>query len=507
MDEFKQERARAFRGRGARYHMALGSAWNLALQWVFRLTGLLSTLVLARLLAPEDFGVVAMAMLFIGFITSVQSSAGHRSAIIRHPAPTRDHKDSAWTIGVIISVTTGCLVFALAPAAAAYFREPLAGTIMQILSFQVAMNGFQNIGQVAVAREFRFDREFKYTMTGKLAGVAVTIPAAFLLGDYRALIAGQFANAIVLLVASYVMFGYRPRLTLVKAREILSFSAFSYLGTLGQTLTARLDQFIIGRIGGPEILGKYTVAREVSSTIAGDTIAPANKTLFAIYSKYQDNKLELQRYFRLGFTGIFYGITACTVGLFLVSTEAVRVLLGPQWDAAVPFFELLVFVVGCRVIKATSGALLGSNGMPGRMALIHWLELACFIIVIAAFAARLTPILLAELRVITALAFCLAPFFFIKTRIGIDIFPILGALYRPITAAALMYLAVDGVAPLVAEWEAIWRLAVKVPLGAATFGLSSLTLWLIAGRPDGAEKEGISYLADTFRDRRSKSGA
>src|SRR6185295_10500620 len=94
--------------------MFRGSMWIIAVRWSDRLLGLVSTLILARLLSPADYGIVAIAGMIVG-IVEVFSYTGQNSAIIRHPNPTREHYDSAWTVSLILGLGLGLIIWVLAP--------------------------------------------------------------------------------------------------------------------------------------------------------------------------------------------------------------------------------------------------------------------------------------------------------------------------------------------------------------------------------------------------------
>src|SRR5579883_3199995 len=102
-----------------RRQMVRGSAWMIAARWGIRLVGLLSTIVLARLLAPADFGLVAMGMLVVNF-TMVFGQAGQTLAVIRTPDATRDHFDTAWTMSIVIGVIVATSLVCVAPLASWY---------------------------------------------------------------------------------------------------------------------------------------------------------------------------------------------------------------------------------------------------------------------------------------------------------------------------------------------------------------------------------------------------
>src|SRR3954451_25056865 len=115
--------------------MLRGSAWMIGLRWAMRLIGVVSTLVLARLLTPDDFGVVAIAMVVVGMFEML-GDTGQGAAIIRHRNPTRDHYDTAWTIYVAVVIALGAGIYMIAPLTNIYFHDERASLVMQCLSIR-----------------------------------------------------------------------------------------------------------------------------------------------------------------------------------------------------------------------------------------------------------------------------------------------------------------------------------------------------------------------------------
>src|SRR6185312_88093 len=106
--------------------------WMVGLRWALRGIGLVSTIALARLLTPRDFGVVAIAMLVVGALETV-SDTGQKLALIRHPSPRRAHYDTAWTMSMLIGCALAAAIFGTAPLTLDYFHEPDAVAVIRWL--------------------------------------------------------------------------------------------------------------------------------------------------------------------------------------------------------------------------------------------------------------------------------------------------------------------------------------------------------------------------------------
>ena len=212
MTESSQEQAPQ-EGWGAR--MLNGALWMIALRWAIRLTGLVSTVILARLLMPSDFGIVAMAMIVVGTL-EIFNQTGQTLVLIRLENPTKEHFDTAWTVSFLIGLAIAAAILAASPLAELYFHEPKVEPVMQCLALRAILGGLENIGTVNFRRDLKFDRFFAFNVYPKLISFTVTIALAFMLRNYWALVAGILIGQLALIVLSYTMHPHRPRFTLSK---------------------------------------------------------------------------------------------------------------------------------------------------------------------------------------------------------------------------------------------------------------------------------------------------
>ena len=124
--------------------MAKGAAWTILMRLSIRSIGLVSTVILARLLVPEDFGLIALATLVLGLL-EVVAEFGFNLALIQNQTAGRDHYDTAWTLSVLRGVAVALALLALAQPAAAFFGEPRLATVLYVLAFAPAIEGVANI--------------------------------------------------------------------------------------------------------------------------------------------------------------------------------------------------------------------------------------------------------------------------------------------------------------------------------------------------------------------------
>ena len=264
--------------------MASGAIWMVLAKLVERSVGLVSMLILARVLVPHDFGIVAMAMSFVALLEMV-SAFGFDMTLIQKQTKERRDWDTAWTFDILVGIGLAVVMVVAAGPVASFFNEPALVDVIRVLAIGSAAQGFQNIGLVAFRTEMRFDREFKFLTAKKLIGFAITIPLAIWLDSYWALVIGQTAGRFGSTALSYWVHPYRPRLSLAASRELFHFSKWLLIINGISYLKERSSDWVIGRIAGPASLGAFNMSYELTSMPSTELVAPINRAVFPAYAK------------------------------------------------------------------------------------------------------------------------------------------------------------------------------------------------------------------------------
>src|SRR5688572_8217477 len=275
------------------HKVAAGSAWMLLFKLTERSLGIISTIVLARLLVPADFGLVAMAMAVIA-ILELFSNFNFDTVLIREESVQRRHFDTAWTFGVVIAGAIALLLLAIAPAMAAFYKEPRLHAVISVLAIAALVQGFENIGVVAFRKEMQFHKEFMFLAGKKVAGFCVTIPLAFMLKSYWALVAGIIASRIAGITLSYFAHPYRPRLALSAHSELFHFSKWLLGNNIANFGRERSSDFIVGRVAGSQELGLYNIAQEIVMLPTSELVAPVNRAAYPAYARLANDKSKLR---------------------------------------------------------------------------------------------------------------------------------------------------------------------------------------------------------------------
>ncbi|MDH3944920.1 MAG: lipopolysaccharide biosynthesis protein, partial [Anaerolineae bacterium] len=318
--------------------MLRGSAWMITLRWSIRVIGLLSMVILARLLSPADFGIVAMSMMVVGFV-ELFSQMGIDLALIRNSQTTRDHYDSAWTLQMFQGLALAMVIFLIAPLASAYFAEPRVTLVIQVLALRALITGLENIGIVDFRKELDFARDFRFGVYKKLLAFAVTISLAFVLRNYWALVVGMVFAAVAGALLSYRMHPYRPKIAFGKIREIWSFAQWMLLWRLAFFLNRKIDQFLVGGTYGTSSMGRYYMAAEVATIPTFELVLPLGRGLFPNYAKMIGDPERFASALLRSFGLVAILCAPLGFGLSAVADSAVIIVLGEKWRPVIPLLE------------------------------------------------------------------------------------------------------------------------------------------------------------------------
>ncbi|WP_325455122.1 lipopolysaccharide biosynthesis protein [Hyphomicrobium sp.] len=469
-------------------HMLHGSFWMILLRWTLRLIGLVSTIILARLLTPADFGIVSMAMIVVG-ILEVLNQTGQQLAIIRLEHPTRDDYDAAWTISALVGVIIAVAILIVAPFTQAYFHEPRAVIVMQCLALRAFLSGLENVGVVDFRRDVRFDRFFTYNAYPKIFSFFVTIGLAWYLRNYWALVGGILANQASRIVLSYIMHAYRPRISFKKVAGLWSFSTWTLLRSIGITINSQVDQIIIGGISGVSAMGRYSVASDIAATPSREVNEPLVTVLYSVMAKFQSDMGELRSLFlrTLGWSTIICSSTS--VGVALVAPELVPLVLGHKWLDVEPLMGWLALSAGALGFGSTAYILFDLIGKPHLGARMQWVRLVMLAILLAPVGLITRDLYwIAVARFVVTVVFLPTLFIAAGRHINVSLGDYINVFWRPLLAAAIMALAVEYLRMLLAGPDFL-RLIASVSTGALVYTGTLLLLWRLSGRPASPEQD------------------
>jgi O-antigen/teichoic acid export membrane protein len=472
--------------------IAKGAGWTVGMKLCQRALGLVSTLVLARLLVPSDFGLIAMATSIFAVLEAL-TAFGFDAAIIHRQVSSSDYLNSAWTLNVIIGAFNALALLIAIPLAVGFYNEPRIASILWVVAACSAIGGFRNIGLVLYEQAMDFSRVFAIALYKKLTTFAVTLSFALYLQNYWALVVGMLTGAIADLLLSYWLHPYRPRLSLSRARELLHFSKWLLVNNVLFFLNLRGSDFIIGKAAGATALGTYSVAYEVANLPTSELVHPVMRAVFPAYARLASVRDDL----RSGYLMVFRMVTTFSMpaaaGIACLAEPIVAVLLGPKWTAAVPLIQILAFFGAVRALQANVGSVYLALGQPAIPTFLGALYAVVALSSVAVAVAHYDLVAAAWALLASNIFTAVITFGFLLRKLQLSLRSFLSAVIRPVAASAMMAVvllaalsAFPGGAMLAYQFVALLGL---VTLGACTYVLVLVVIWFIAGRPSGAETD------------------
>jgi lipopolysaccharide exporter len=480
----------------------IGALLSIGMRWTDRMIGLGSTLILARLLTPDDLGIIAMATIAIGMI-DIMLDLGVNITLIQNRDATSEHFDAAWTLRIIQSSLTALVVFLVAHPAAEYFRDPRVTEVMQILSFSIFIAGCENIGVVTFQKNMEFGLEFRFFFIKRIIAFLATIAAAWWLRNYWALVIGTLVSRFTGTTLSYMVHPMRPRPSFVRMKEILSFSSWILVRGIGNYLHTDLHRLIVGHRESSSIMGAYSLGGEIAAIPSTELLAPLSRVFFPAFVQVKHDAARLKRAYLLAL-GIqaMIGVPA-GLGLALVANEVVLALLGDKWMAAAPFIQIIGIINIVTAISTSGGYLLLALGRAKVSAIYVWLQVVIFIAAAELAIPDGDALAVAQLRLaVVALGLILYSVVISRAIPSLRLLERLGCTWRPLAASALMALALYEI-PISSDLPVLIILFIKIFLGVTIYIVSIISLWLLSLRPSGTESYMLEkILSSTTRSNR-----
>jgi O-antigen/teichoic acid export membrane protein len=470
----------------------------IAMRWSARLMGLVSMVVVARLLTPADFGIYAIAITFIGLLDAL-SDFGTDTAIIRHRNPGRAHYDTAWTVGVVGHLVIAALIAAFAPLAVHLYDDARLQPVMLVLALAALLTGFTNIGIADFRRNLDFGKDFKFNVLVQLCGVAATIGFAILLRDYWALVLGGLVRSIARVLVGYSMHAYRPRFSLAARSELLGFSIWTMIRSGAQFVSGRAERLIVGAYYGPALTGLYTVASDFAAMIVFELLHPIGRALFPGMAIKQGDRDWEKRSLPIVFSISATLAMAMGLGLAAIAKPAMELVFGSQFadgGAYLAIFSVQMALAG--LLQPVSLYLIVNANTAFSILLL--IQGACVLTVTAVLAALKMPletVIYANFAV-NLLAFSQLALMLRLVGDNLRWFDVARIWFRPITSGIVMLLVVSQVVRAVDSSPAL-AVACGGLVGAVIFLATLFGLWQLSHRPDGFEERVSQMLLKYYR--------
>ncbi|WP_118137351.1 oligosaccharide flippase family protein [Oceanicella sp. SM1341] len=464
--------------------------WLVAGKLASKAIDFLILLLLARLLGPEDFGLVAMALTVVLIVEAVLELP-LMQALVRVPEPSVAMFDTALTLGLLRGLVIAGLLGALAWPVAAFYQEPRLAPLLVVLGLGPVMRGMMSPRMVLFMQRLDFRREAALDITGKTVSLLVAGGIALATGSYWAIAAGTVTTPVVTTSLSYVMAPHRPRPTLSEWPRFADMVGWNSLYQLFSAINWQMDKLMLGRFLAPGLFGRFSLANDLATIPYQAILMPLLRPLMAGFAPLAQSPEALGAAYCKAANAVVFVTGPLLLGLALLAEPAVRIALGPQWLEVAPMLTWLALCglmpLPVRPMQSLAMVLDRTRYTTLQIGLEFAFKLPATLLGILWFGiwGAIVARGLANLVVIAVSALI------VRRLIGLSLTAQARAVWRPSAALLPMAAVLLAGAPWLGGMPAgAGLLAAGALLGGAAMAMflaADLALWRLTGRPGGIE--------------------
>jgi PST family polysaccharide transporter/lipopolysaccharide exporter len=343
---------------------------------------LIRLLILARLLVPDDFGLMAMGLITMQTIVTV-TDFGMVPALVQYGEPEERHYDAAWTVGFTRGLFIACAMILAAPWIAGLFAEPRATPIIRVLAFRPFLEATASIKMAELTRQLRFRSLAIIYLSSILVEAIVSIVLASRMGVW-ALVIGALAGAVVFTLMSYVLAPYRIRFCFERifSRPLIRYGRWIFLTGVVAVSGSLVFQVVISRKLGSVSLGLYYLAVKLAYMPIGVASKMIGEVALSVYARLQTEIQKSTQTFQAILTGMVVILLPVYTLMISLAPSLVHDVLGPRWLGTAPVIRILAIAGLIGFFAETVIPLLKGIGQPYKVTVLEGVQSSLLILLI-----------------------------------------------------------------------------------------------------------------------------
>ncbi len=338
-----------------------------------QLVGFIVSIVLARILSPEDYGTVAILIVFVGILQVFVDSGLGNALIQKKDADDLDFS-TVFYVNIIFCSLLYLLLFFISPAIADFYNDPQLTKYIRVLGIIILISGVKNVQQAYVSKHMLFRKFFYSTLGGTIVSGVLGIILAIRGYGVWALIFQQISNTLIDTLILWLIVHWRPKrlFSYQRLKGLFGFGWKMLASSLINTTYNDLRQLIIGKVYSSDSLAYYNRGYSIPDIIVSNVNKSIDSVLFPAMATVQDNLSELKSITRRSITISIFIMAPMMIGLAAISEPMVRLLLTDKWLPAVPYMRIFCVVLLFYPIHAAN---LNAINAMGRSDLFLKLEI------------------------------------------------------------------------------------------------------------------------------------
>jgi len=314
--------------------------------------------VLARLLTPEEFGIVALVTVFVSFF-NLLSDFGLGPAVVQNQSLEDKDVHSIFSFSILLGLLLSGLFFLSAPFIAKFYNESELINVSRLLSLAILFYSLQIIPKALFQKALKFKQIGLITVSVQLFSGIIAITLAYKGFSYYALVVQSILVSGISLIIFYflkpVKIAWRIQFSAI--RKIIRFSSFQFMFNFINYFSRNADNILIGKFLGSAPLGYYDKSYRLMMMPVANLTHVISPVLMPVLSKYQDDKnFVFNSYLKVVKFLATIGFPL-SVFLYFSAGDIIHILYGPQWTQSIPVFKLLALTVGIQIVMSSSGSI------------------------------------------------------------------------------------------------------------------------------------------------------
>lgn len=342
-----------------------GFFWVAVSSVSLRALGFASRAALARLLAPRDFGLIEIALVFVS-LSTILAEFGLGEALIQWVGDVRKAAYTGFFLNTVLSLAAALALFALAPTVARFYQTAEVTWVVRGLALNTAIFGLGVVPGSLLERELAFRRKTFAEVAPQVCYALVAIGLALAARGVWSLVAGLVASTLLRTALFWHCTGLRPKLRFdrVVARRLVSFGRYLVFISLLLFAATKMDIAYLGRVTDPTQVGFYGLAITITSLGVDLTTSLFGRVTFPVFSRLQEDTRQVGRVYLRAIHYSAYAALPMIFGIFAVAPWAVICIYGARWAPAVPLTRILCLFALFRTLARLAGSVFTATGRP-----------------------------------------------------------------------------------------------------------------------------------------------
>lgn len=344
--------------------------WALIETMLPRVVTPLITIVLARFLTPEDYGIVAVSVLVVTLVMSFQQQ-GIGDALIQVQGEIEDAKNACFWLSLGIGFCFSLLIFIFSPLIANLFDDMRLEMVLRIQAWQVFLSALGSTHIAILRRDFKYRQVATMGVVGSLCPVFVALPLAYMGFGYWSLVISQLSSEVLRILCVYIIFPWRPKLRFehTKVKGIIWFGAMVTIEGLAAWFLSQGDNMILGFFNPMSVLGVYSYGYKLVMLFLGLLVAPfTSLVIYSLYCQQAGNMGELLTSVKKLSADLSFVLFPACFGMAVIADSAIPIVFGQRWAGLSSVVTILSISPGMFFILSPINSALKASGRPDILA-------------------------------------------------------------------------------------------------------------------------------------------